>query len=318
MRVLLIAGGWSSERDVSLHGAQGIGKALHELGHEVTLFDPQYSLDGLLEAAAVHDFAFLNLHGSPGEDGLVQALLDSVGCPYQGTGPAGSFLALNKAAAKAVFRRHAIPTPDWVFVPARPAQGWTPGLAYPLFVKSNTGGSSLCLSRVANETELHAALEAIFTHGDEAIIEPAIPGVEVTCGILGDAAMPPILIKPAQGVFFDYHAKYTPGAATELCPAPLPPEVTARVQELTLRAHHALGLSGYSRGDFILRENGDLQLLEMNTLPGMTPTSLVPQEAKAIGLDFAALIARLMELGLQQRGPAHANTQATPHNGPKG
>ncbi|WBF66716.1 D-alanine--D-alanine ligase [Desulfovibrio subterraneus] len=299
MRILLIAGGWSSEREVSLSGARGIEKALIALGHNVTRFDPATSMDGLLEAASAHDFAFINLHGSPGEDGLVQAMLDAAGCPYQGSGPAGSFLALNKAVAKQIFVRHGLPTPEWVFLPVLPAEAWQPALAYPLFVKSNTGGSSLGLSRVDSQADLHAALKAIFETGDEVIIEPSVPGMEVTCGVLGDRALPPVLILPESGAgFFDYKAKYTPGAAREVCPAPIPEEVTAEAQRMALTAHRALGLSGYSRADFILDPEGNLHLLEVNTLPGMTPTSLLPQEAAAVGYSFEDLIAELIKLGL--------------------
>ena len=162
MRVLLIAGGWSSEREVSLSGAESIGAALRGRGHEVTWFDLRDGFDALLETAASHDFAFLNLHGAPGEDGLVQALLDRVGCPYQGSGPAGSFLALNKAASKQIFRRAGLRTPDWEFLPVPPAPEWRPRLPYPLFAKSNTGGSSLHLSKAADHTEL----DAILAEGD--------------------------------------------------------------------------------------------------------------------------------------------------------
>ncbi|UZP66258.1 D-alanine--D-alanine ligase [Desulfovibrio mangrovi] len=299
MRILLIAGGWSSEREVSLSGARGIEKALLALGHDVTRFDPATSMDGLLEAASSHDFAFINLHGSPGEDGLVQAMLENAGCPYQGSGPAGSFLALNKAVAKQVFVRHGLPTPPWVFLAELPAEDWQPSLPYPLFAKSNTGGSSLGLSRVDSQETLHAALKAIFETGDEVIIEPSVPGVEVTCGVLGDRALPPVLIMPESGAgFFDYKAKYTPGAAREVCPAPIPDEVTAEVQRMALTAHKALGLNGYSRADFILDPDGGLHLLEVNTLPGMTPTSLLPQEAAAVGFSFEDLIAELIKLGL--------------------
>lgn len=300
MRILLIAGGWSSEREVSLSGARGIEKALLALGHSVTRFDPATSMDGLLEAACAHDFAFINLHGSPGEDGLVQAMLDAAGCPYQGSGPAGSFLALNKAVAKQIFVRHGLPTPPWVFLPSHPAPGWQPDLAYPLFVKSNVGGSSLGLSRVDEPSQLAAALDAVFAMGDEAIVEPAVSGVEVTCGVLGDEALPPVLILPESGAgFFDYKAKYTPGAAREICPAPIAPEATEQVMRMAMVAHRALGLAGYSRADFILGPDGELHLLEVNTLPGMTATSLLPQEAAAIGLNFEALIDRLITLGLQ-------------------
>ncbi|ABB37167.1 D-alanine/D-alanine ligase [Oleidesulfovibrio alaskensis G20] len=302
MRILLIAGGWSEERDVSLSGARGIHAALERLGHQVTLFDPCRTLAGLLEAAQAHDFAFLNLHGQPGEDGLVQALLETAGVPYQGSGPAGSFLALNKAAAKEVFVRNGLPTPEWVFLPAHPGADWEPPFAFPAFIKSNNGGSSLALHRVSCPGELARALDELFTRGGEAIIEPAVEGVEVTCGVLGDEALPPILIRPLGAGFFDYASKYTPGQAEELCPAPLPGEVTAKVREYALRAHRALGLRGYSRSDFILTPAGALSLLEVNTLPGMTATSLLPQEAAAVGISFDGLIGRLIELGLAAHG----------------
>ncbi|MDE7370540.1 MAG: D-alanine--D-alanine ligase, partial [Desulfovibrio sp.] len=244
-----------------------------------------------------HDFAFIGLHGAPGEDGLVQALLDAAACPYQGSGPAGSFLALNKAAAKQVFRQAGLPTADWEFLPLPPPAGWEPRLPYPLFVKSNTGGSSLRLGRAENRAELDAALAAIFAAGDEALLETELPGRELTCAVLGDEALPPLLIEPLAGNFFDYKSKYAKGGARELCPAPISAAATARAQELALAAHRALGLSGYSRTDFILDDADGLTLLEVNTLPGMTATSLVPQEAAAAGISFAQLLERLMELG---------------------
>ncbi len=300
MRILLIVGGWSTEREVSLRGGRGMEKALKARGHEVTWFDLLEGFDSLSDVAARHDFAMINLHGAPGEDGLVQALLERAGCPYQGSGPAGSFLALNKSAAKQIFRRAGLNTPDWEFLPVRPAAGWEPALAYPIFVKSNTGGSSLHLSRAENRAQLDSILEEIFTAGDAALMESAISGKEVTCGVLGGEALPPILIEPVAGAYFDYESKYAKGGAREICPAPLSAELTARVQALALRAHKALGLAGYSRTDFILTPDENLFLLEVNTLPGMTETSLVPQEAAVIGLDFGALLEKLIELGLQE------------------
>lgn len=299
MNILLIAGGWSSEREVSLNGAKGIHEALLRLGHSVTFFDPQYSLDGLLDAAREHDFAFINLHGSPGEDGMVQAMLASVRCPFQGSCATGSFLALNKSVSKQIFLDNGLPTAEWEFLAKRPPEEWRPKFSYPIFIKSNTGGSSLGLSRVASERELADSLDALFATESELIVEPLIEGVEVTCGVLGDIALPPILIEPADGsVFFDYEAKYRPGGAREICPAPLPEAVTDQVQDFALKAHNALGLRGYSRADFIYSPDGSLHLLEVNTLPGMTATSLLPQEAAAIGLSFDDLIARLIELGI--------------------
>ena len=298
MKILLIAGGWSPERQVSLNGARAMVPALEARGHEVTFFDLLENFNGLLAAAEQHDFALINLHGAPGEDGLVQAMLDQVGCPYQGAGPAGSFLALNKCAAKQIFRRAGLPTADWDFVPAFPGKDWQPRLPYPLFVKSNTGGSSLRLGRARNRAELDDIMGQIFAAGEEVIMEPVLPGREVTCGILGEDPLPPILIEPVAGDFFNYESKYEQAGARELCPAPIGDELTARVQELTIAAHRALGLRGYSRADFILGPDDSLTLLEVNTLPGMTATSLVPREARTIGLDFGQLLERLMELGL--------------------
>lgn len=303
MRILLIAGGWSTERDVSLSGAKSIEAALVRLGHSVTWFDPVRSLHGLLDAARVQDFAFINLHGSPGEDGLVQAMLEAVGCPYQGSGPTGSFLALNKAASKEIFRARNLVTPDWVFLAHDPGPEWSVELPFPLFVKSNIGGSSLDLYRAEDQVQLNAAISRIFSAGHEVIIEPLVAGKDITCGVLGnpgtEEALPPVLILPNSGPYFDYQSKYQKNGATELCPAPVPESVVRAVQNAALAAHRALGLRGYSRADFILCEDGTPMLLEVNTLPGMTSTSLVPQEAAAVGLSFEELIAKLIELGLE-------------------
>ena len=298
MKILLIAGGWSTEREVSLNGARAMQDALAARGHEITFFDLLTGFDALLQTAAGHDFALINLHGAPGEDGLVQAMLDRVGCPYQGAGPAGSFLALNKSAAKQIFRHAGLPTADWEFLPCPPDAAWQPKLAYPLFAKSNTGGSSLRMGRAADRAALNTVLQAIFDAGDEAILEPVLAGREVTCGILGETALPPILIEPVAGDFFDYESKYAKDGAREICPAPISAALTARVQELSLAAHKALGLRGYSRADFILGPDDSLNILEVNTLPGMTATSLVPREARTVGMDFGQLLERLIELGM--------------------
>lgn len=298
MKILLIVGGWSTEREVSLAGGKNIAAALQASGHEVTFFDLAQHFDKLLDMAAAHDFAFLNLHGAPGEDGLVQAMLERTGCPYQGSGPAASFLALNKAAAKQLFRRAGLPTADWEFLPVRPDGSWRPSIPFPLFAKGNTSGSSLHCGRATNMTELHALLEVIFTAREGALIEPEIRGREIQCGILGEEALPPILIEPVAGDFFDYKSKYDKGGAREICPAPISAELTAEVQKLALVAHRALGLSGYSRADFILDNHNAFTLLEVNTLPGMTATSLLPQEAEEAGIPFPELLNKLIELGV--------------------
>ena len=305
MKILLIAGGWSPERDVSLTGARGIEKALLSLGHEVLPYDPEFSLDGLFAAASQTDFAFINLHGSPGEDGLIQAMLESIGCPYQGSGPAGSFLALNKAAAKQIFRDRGLSTADWVLLPKRPPAGWKPDFPFPVFIKSNIGGSSLNMEKVETPEDLEAALDRLFAQGGEYIVEPAITGTELTCGILGipgggEEALPPILIRSKDpGGVFDYANKYSDDGAEEICPAPLPEADLNAVGETALAAHRVLGLAGYSRADFILGNDGRLYLLEVNTLPGMTPNSLIPKAAKAVGLSYARMVERLIVLGVE-------------------
>ena len=298
MNILLIAGGWSPEREISLIGAAAVRDALVRRGHRVTSYDLSDGFESLLDLAASHDAAFLNLHGAPGEDGLVQALLDRAGCPYQGSGPAGSFLALHKSASKSLFRRAGLSTPDWIFLPERPAPGWEPRLPYPLFVKSDTGGSSLHLYRVRNGEELQCAMDRLFASGQTVLIEPLIRGREATCGVLergGRAeALPPVLIVPKHE-FFDYHAKYTDAGECEICPAPLPEALLEEVRKTALEAHRCLGLTGYSRTDFILGDDGAVHVLEVNTLPGMTPASLVPKEAAALGMDFGELLEVLLK-----------------------
>ena len=301
MRILLIAGGWSSEREVSLAGAAQIAKALAHLGHAVEPFDPAGRFDELSTRALANDFCFINLHGAPGEDGLVQAVLDAAHVPYQGSGPAGSFLALNKAAAKQIFARHGLPTPEWEFLPKPPKPSWLPRFGPPWFVKPNLGGSSLGMSLVDAPDDLFDALAIVFQSGETALIERACAGPEVTCGVLGDTALPLVLIQtPKNHAFFDYEAKYSVDGAREICPAPIDQETTDQVQSLSLTAHDALGLAGYSRADFILTEGGPM-LLEVNTLPGMTATRLIPKEAAAVGLNFDELIAELIRLGLARR-----------------
>lgn len=186
-----------------------------------------------------------------------------------------------------------------MFLPRHPGPNWETGTCLPLVVKSNTGGSSLHLSRVTNEDELATSLNALVLHRRRGAGETAISGQEVTCGVLGEEALAPILIV-SKSAYFDYHNKYASDGAQEICPAPFSPELTAKVQEHALRAHKALGLKGYSRADFILRDDGELFILEVNTTPGMTATSLVPREAAVRGMSFGDLIERLLELALQK------------------
>ncbi|SDB04649.1 D-alanine--D-alanine ligase [Desulfonatronum thiosulfatophilum] len=301
MRILLIAGGWSDERQVSLAGAGPIEVSLRRQGHSVAMFDPLAGLGKLPHLVEDFDFVFINLHGAPGEDGLIQAMLDRLGKPYQGSGPAGSMLALNKAASKSLFHQNNLSTPPWFFIPQGPSAEEILPFKPPYVVKPNLGGSSLGIEVVRLQSEFMPAVERILAQGREVLVEQYQPGLEVTCGILGDEALPLILIRPGEeSSFFDYKSKYVPGQAEEVCPAPLAGDICRGIQAMALHAHRILGLHGYSRADFILHE-GQAYLLEVNTLPGMTATSLLPQAAAVHGLDFDHLLARLIELGLEKK-----------------
>jgi D-alanine-D-alanine ligase len=270
-------------------------------GHQVSHFDP--GLDGLASLPAKiqgQDFAFINLHGAPGEDGLFQAALDRLGCPYQGSGPTGSLLALDKAMAKTLYARAGLMTPDWELVTQAPKGDFSSQLRYPVFAKPNNGGSSLGIKLLNSLAELQTQLTKGALSSGAMLLEEAVTGKEVTCAVVGQEALPPILIQPIkEAPFFDYHNKYTPNTAQEVCPAPLSKETTEAVQAAALTAHRDLGLSGYSRTDFILTPKGPY-ILETNTLPGMTPTSLLPQAAAARGQGFVELLEQLIDLGLKR------------------
>ncbi|MFW5487927.1 MAG: D-alanine--D-alanine ligase family protein [Desulfovibrio sp.] len=310
MHILLIAGGWSDEREVSLSGGKQIEESLKRLGHTVTRLDPQENLSDFMDLATAHDFAFINLHGSPGEDGLFQAMLEEADCPYQGANPKASFLSLNKATTKLVYQQNGLPTPDWDFLPVPPSKDWKPDLEFPFVVKPNNGGSSIGMSLVRTPEEMPKAFRQVFESCKEVLVEELVEGIEITCAVLGDEALPPILIKPNLcNEFFDYASKYEAGGADEICPAPVDEELSRKVMDMALTAHRALGITGYSRTDFMVRGGTEPMCIETNTLPGMTPTSLVPKAAAARGMSFDALIARLIELGLETHGHPQGKSQ---------
>ncbi|MFO7727995.1 MAG: D-alanine--D-alanine ligase [Desulfonatronovibrio sp.] len=302
MRILLIAGGWSNERQVSLNGAAQIDKSLQSLGHEVIFFDLVPNLDDLIKAASKCDAAFINLHGCPGEDGTIQALLDDIGIPYQGSGPLGSFLALNKHLSKQILRNHKLITPNWLLVTGSNPD-LPPKLNFPVVAKPSTGGSSLDIAILHSLSELKKYLKQTSSRNQEILLEEYIAGVELTCAVLDDCALPPILIKPLKGDFFDYSSKYDPDGASEICPAPVSEKIIRQLQELSLKTHKILGLRHYSRTDFMLDRQNNLYLLETNTLPGMTETSLVPKAALAAGLNFTSLVDKLLSLAVNSENP---------------
>lgn len=306
VRVALLAGGRSGEREVSLKGAAEVVKALDPEKFMVRRYDPATDLARLAQDAPSIDVAFILLHGLYGEDGTVQGYLDLLGVPYQGSGVLGSAMAMDKNVAKIMYRLHGLPVAEWemahpedVEAPARLLER----LCLPLVIKPVRAGSSLGMSIAATLDELAAGIKKAYEQDSQVMVEQFVKGREITGGVLGNdelTALPLVEIIPnKEFLFFDYTAKYQPGASRELCPAPLSEELREKAQQLALAAHRALQLRGYSRTDMILTEEGGIYILETNTIPGMTLTSLLPQAAAAYGLDFPALLERLLELALE-------------------
>lgn len=309
LRVALIAGGTSHEREVSLTGAAGVEKALNRDKYDVSRYDSASDLARLATDAAHLDFAFILLHGLHGEDGTIQGFLELLGIPYQGSGVLGSALAMDKHLAKELYRQDGLPIADWrILEPNQPynAQKYIEELGLPLVVKPACEGSSIGISLVASEQDLIEGIELARKYTSHSVmIEQFIDGRELTCAVLGNKeieALPLLEIIPgAEYAFFNYEAKYQAGASQEICPAQVEPDIAQLLQEYAVRAHQALHLRGYSRTDFILSTDNKIYLLETNTIPGMTATSILPQEAAARGLGFSELLDRLIELGLEKR-----------------
>jgi len=306
IRLALIAGGTSDEREVSLRGAAGVEKELDPEKYEVVRYDPATDLPRIASESANIDVAFLLLHGVNGEDGTIQGFLDLLGLPYQGAGVLGSALAMDKNLAKTLYKLHGLPVAAWVMV--EPSDLKDSGrilreVGIPCVVKPVRQGSSIGMSIVREEEQLPGALALALKHDSEVMVEAYIEGRELTVGVIGNKELTPLplieIIPNDQYEFFDYEAKYQPGASTEICPAQVDEQVRQKAQEYALVAHRCLQLRGYSRTDMIL-SNGELYLLETNTIPGMTPTSLFPQAAAEAGINFAKLLDRLIELALEK------------------
>ena len=308
IRLALIAGGKSDEREVSLKGASGVAAALDAEKYQVRRYDPATDLARLAEDADQLDAAFILLHGPFGEDGTIQGFLDLLNIPYQGAGVLGSATAMDKNLAKILYRAAGLPVAPWLM--AAKADLDDPGrllceVRLPLVVKPVRQGSSIGMSIVRSEEELAPALQLAFAHDDQVMVEAYIQGRELTVAVLGNEdlqALPLIEIIPdSRYAFFNYEAKYQPGATREVCPAEVEEAIRVQAQEYALRAHRCLGLRGYSRTDMMLTSDHKLYLLETNTIPGMTPTSLFPQAAAAAGYPFPALLDKLIELALEGR-----------------
>ncbi len=342
MNIIVLCGGLSKERDVSITSGTKVAAALRERGHKAVLVDlffgytgeysdpreifekespalsfgiseeepdldavrasrsqPNDSLigDNILEICRVADFTFLALHGAEGENGKLQALLDIAGIRYTGSGYLGSAVAMNKTLSKTVFAANGIGTPPGITVDKN--DKCFENVGFPCVVKPASGGSSVGTSIVQNEEEYSGALQAAFACEDKVLVERFVKGREFTVGVLAGKAMPVIEIIPKSG-FYDYKNKYQAGLTVELCPAPISAEETKKLQDLAVRVSDALMVEAYCRVDFLMDEEGEAYCLEANTLPGMTPTSLIPQMAAEMGMSFGELCEKIIEVSMEK------------------
>jgi len=298
LHIAVLMGGPSAEREVSLRSGAAVARALRGLGHHVTEVDAQPGLWSLPRGTQV---VFLVLHGTYGEDGAVQEELERLGVPYTGCGPEASRVAFDKVLTKERCLAAGVPTAPFVVVDDANAP-WPPGWQPPVVVKPVCQGSSVGLGFVDSIDQWRSALELALKYDRRALVEPRLIGRETTVGILDGQALPVVEVRPKTGAY-DYQNKYTPGATEYFCPAPLPADVTARVQEAALGAFAAIGGRDYSRVDVMVTEDGLPQVLEVNTLPGMTETSLLPKAALAAGISYAELCQRMVDLALRRAAP---------------
>ncbi|MBI5379073.1 MAG: D-alanine--D-alanine ligase [Nitrospirae bacterium] len=296
-KIGVLMGGHSSEREVSLRTAEAILKALREKGYEAVLIEADATVAERVRAEGI-GVAFLAVHGKFGEDGCLQGLLEILGIPYTGSGVLASALGMDKIASRMLFLQAGLRVPPYRIL-TRGAVRPSHPFAYPVVVKPSREGSSVGVSIVRDPAALSAALDQAFTYDRRILVEQYIAGREIHVGILGDAALGAMEILPT-GEFYDYRSKYEPGGSRHLFPAPLEPSLYARALETGLQAHRALGCRGYSRVDLLLDTAGQDYVLEVNTLPGMTDVSLLPEMARGRGIPFPDLVERILAEALRE------------------
>ena len=346
MKIVVLAGGLSPERNVSLSSGSMVCQALRDRGHQVALVDLFFGLEdhkgepeelfnapipdsfkkvsrqapdleqvrssrkwkdasaigpGVLELCKKADVVYLGLHGACGEDGRIQAALDLLGVPYTGSGYLSSAIAMDKDLTKRLVADKVV-TPQWMRVDLTEEQldGLVEEVSLPAVIKPVDSGSSIGVFIANDKAELRHALEESVKLGGRVVIEQYIKGREIQVAVLNGKPLPSIEITPKEG-FYDYENKYQPGAALEVCPAPIPAEWEERIGKAAVAVFETVGLSVYARADFIVTEDGTPYFLEINTLPGMTPTSLVPQEAAAVGMDYGTLCETIIRSSLELR-----------------
>ena len=341
MKITVLAGGLSTERDVSLVSGRGVYNALLKRGHKVILLDVFLGYEGdvdnifdrevdwaskiesisaqapdlekvrlmrsgdakiffgpnVIKICQESDIVFMALHGDCGENGKIQAAFDLLGIKYTGTDPYSSALAMNKSTSKLAFRSYGVSTPESYMLKSAD-DDYKP--EFPCVVKICNGGSSVGVYIVNNESEYHSAVTDAFRYDSKVMVEQYIRGREFTCCVIDGKALPIVEIAPKEG-FYDYKNKYQAGSTIETCPADLDAAQTAKIQAEAVKAYNALEIQTYARMDFIMDEAGEVYCLEANTLPGMTPTSLIPQEAAAIGKSYEDLCEWIIEISLAKR-----------------
>ncbi|HEX4666036.1 MAG TPA: D-alanine--D-alanine ligase [Chthoniobacterales bacterium] len=299
--IAVLKGGPGSERAVSLASGAGVAKALRSLGSIVTETDLEDSNFVLPDETEI---AFIAIHGTFGEDGQLQQILEDRGIPYTGEGVDESRLAFDKIPAKQKFTEHGVTTPHWENIRV----GQEPTLPLPYVIKAPRQGSTVGVYIVKEESQVAPALSEAAQYDNELLIEQFIPGRELTIGVLGELALPVLEIIPKSG-FYDFNNKYPflnpqgGGGAEHVCPAQIPGELTGKIHDLALLATRSLGLKVYSRVDVILSQQNEPFVLEINTIPGMTEASLLPEAAAAVGISYPELCARIIELSLAARPP---------------
>jgi len=296
LNITVLLGGPSAEREVSLRSGAAVAAALRSLGHNVTEVDPQHP--GWALPSQV-DVVFLTLHGTYGEDGTVQRHLESLGVLYTGCDSIASAVAFDKELTKQRLLSAGVSTPRFATLVAG-STGWPSGWQPPVVIKPVSQGSSVGLSFVETVVEFPAALAEAFRHDSRVLVEEKVVGRETTVGVLAGRPLPVVEVRPKTGRY-DYHSKYTTGASEYFCPADFDETTTQRIQQAGLAAFQAVGGRDYARVDVMVRPDGEPVVLEVNTLPGMTETSLLPKAAAAVGMSYPALCQRMVELALQRQ-----------------
>jgi len=298
MKIGVLYGGSSTEREVSLNSGKAISAACTELGHDVLELDLVGDIKSLILDLLSVDIVFNGLHGGDGENGVIPGFLKSLGVRYTGSGNESSAICMDKRVSKALVHRKDILTPNWISLGKDEHIPTSDELKFPVVVKPNDQGSTIGLTVVQDNSGLSKAIELARQYANVVLIEEFIAGREITVAVIGDKSYPIVEIVPTHDLY-DYECKYTKGMTEYFCPAELPENMTKAIQESSVKIHKILGCRHYSRVDFRLDENGGVWFLEVNTLPGMTETSLVPKAAGAAGLSFSDLIQTLINEALK-------------------